>query len=664
MIIRPSPAPVQEAAAPSEYDVYLFHQGTLMQSYRTMGAHPMTDRGTRGVRFAVWAPHASQVSVVGDFNDWNGSKHVMTRIPDSGIWWIFVPGLKAGVLYKFEIRTPAGERLLRADPYAFRSEVRPATASIVHRLGGFRWTDQAWMKRKAAASSYAAPMNIYEVHLGTWRKHADGTLYTYKELADELIPYVQRMGYTHIELLPLSEHPYDRSWGYQSTGFYAVTSRFGKPNDFKAFVNRCHEQGIGVILDWVPGHYVRDEHGLRQFDGSALYEHADPRKAEKPLWGTLAFDFEKPEVCGFLISNALFWMDEYHIDGLRVDAVASMLEMNFDKPRELWLYNEDGSTENRAAVRFFHRLNETVFRHHPHALMIAEDSSDRPLVSRPVHDGGLGFNYKWNMGWMNDTICFMMLEPEQRGPALHKLLFSFLYMHSENYILPLSHDEVVHGKRSLLNKMPGDIWRKYANLRLLYMFMTAHPGKKLLFMGGEFAQFDEWKDLEQLDWFLLDQYDTHRNMRRFVHRLNQFYVKEPAMWEGDYAPDGVHWIDANNTRQAVVCFMRQPADRSKAVLVVLNFSAAVYADYRVGVPYPGTYEEVLNSDHQQYGGSHQINEQILLAEKAEWHGQPYSIVITVPPLAGTYIKLKEMEPPSCTKKNVLPCCLPEAKAGV
>ena len=635
---------VINSLAPSSYDVYLFHQGALLESYRTMGAHPVMENDEHGVRFAVWAPHASQVSVVGDFNDWQGDRHLMQRFPDSGIWWVFIPGLAAGALYKYEIVTPCGERLLRADPYAFRSELRPRTASVVHELGRYRFTDTSWRRKQQAASSYSSPMNIYEVHLGTWKLHPDDSLLAYDELAEQLIDYVVDMGYTHIELLPLSEHPYDRSWGYQSTGFYSVTSRFGTPDAFKAFVNRCHRRGIGVILDWVPAHFVRDEHGLRNFDGSPLYENADPRKAEKPQWGTLAFDYEKPEVCGFLISNALFWFEEYHIDGLRVDAVASMLEMNFDKPREMWLFNEDGSSDNRPAIAFLHRLNEEVFRRYPGALMIAEDSSDRPFVSRPVYQGGLGFNYKWNMGWMNDTLRYMQLEPEHRtGSALHQLLFSFLYMYSENYILPLSHDEVVHGKRSLLNKMPGDMWRKFANLKLLYMFMFIHPGKKLLFMGGEFGQFDEWKDLSQLDWFLCDHYDTHCNIHSFTRALNRLYKKSPALWRNDYAGSGIHWIDANNTEQCVVCLMRQSNDAMESLLAVLNFSANVYHEFRVGVPERSVYAERLNSDHKKFGGSHQINRKPIAAEEVPWHGHPFSIVITVPPLAGVYFGIKERE---------------------
>jgi 1,4-alpha-glucan branching enzyme len=623
---------------PSSYEVFLFHQGNLFQSYRMMGAHLIESDGELGVRFTVWAPSAQQVRVVGDFNAWHGSNHVMSRLPDSGIWWLFVPHLKEGTTYKFEIITPQGDHLLRADPYAFRSELRPGTASIVHHSHNYPWTDHEWTNRDNKSSIYKSPMNIYEVHLSSWKTKSDGTYYSYEELAYDFLDYVVDMGYTHIELMPLAEHPYDRSWGYQITGYYSITSRYGTPEQFKFFVNRCHERGIGVILDWVPAHFVRDEHGLRQFDGSPLYEYADPRKADKPQWGTLTFDYGKDEVSGFLISNAIYLMDVYHIDGLRVDAVASMLDLNFDKPREMWMCNEDGSTDNHEALAFLRKLNETVFHYYPHALMIAEDSSDRPLVSSPTDAGGLGFNYKWNMGWMNDILRYMKIEPKHRGPHLNRLLFSFLYTYSENFILPLSHDEVVHGKRSLLNKMNGDMWRKFADLRLLFTFMYAHPGKKLLFMGSEFGQFDEWKDLEQLDWDVLAKYETHQQMHKFVRDLNHVYQHEPALWELDHDASGVLWIDANHSSQSIVCLVRRGLDDNEFILMVVNFSDEVLHNYRVGVPVEGTYNEILNSDQTHYGGSDQINPYPIQTSEASWHGQPYSIEITVPPLGGTYFK--------------------------
>lgn len=623
---------------PSSYDLYLFHQGQLFFSYRTMGSHVLEAGDGSGVRFCVWAPHAKTVSVVGDFNDWDAGRHRMERLTDGGVWCCFVPGIGAGAVYKYAIETTGGEHVLRADPYGRRSELRPLTASVVGDAETFEWTDGNWRAEQAKPPVYNRPMNIYEVHAGTWKLKQDGSYYTYGELADELLDYVVSMNYTHIELLPLAEHPYDRSWGYQITGYYALTSRYGSAAEFKDFVNRCHERGIGVIMDWVPAHFVRDEHGLRQFDGAPLYEYADQRKAEKPLWGTLSFDYGRPEVACFLIANALFWMDEYHIDGLRVDAVASMLEFNFDKPAHLRVTNDDGSTDNREAIAFLKKLNETVFHYYPHALMIAEDSSDRPGITAPTSDGGMGFNFKWNMGWMNDVLAFMQTEPEHRGAKLDQLLFSFLYTYSENFVLPLSHDEVVHGKRSLLHKMPGDMWRKFANLRLLYMFMYAHPGKKLLFMGGEFGQFDEWKDLEQLDWPLIGQFDTHRGIHAFVRELNGCYRSEPALWELDYNPAGVHWIDANNKQQCVICWVRRAAGGSGDIVAVLNFSAEAYSDFRIGVPREGVYEELLNSDWPQFGGSGQSNRKPLASVNAAWHGQPRSIEITVPPLAGVYFK--------------------------
>jgi 1,4-alpha-glucan branching enzyme len=623
---------------PSSYEVFLYHEGNLFHSYRIMGAHLIECDGAYGVRFVVWAPSAEKVQVVGDFNGWNGENYAMNRVPDSGMWWLFVPNIGEGTIYKYEIITPYGDRLLRSDPYAFRSELRPGTASIVHDVRDYHWTDEQWMHRQSEQPIYNRPMNIYEVHPGSWKTKPDGSFFSYEELAYDLLDYVIDMGYTHIEFMPLAEHPYDRSWGYQITGYYSITSRYGTPEQFKFFVNRCHERGIGVILDWVPAHFVRDEHGLRYFDGSPLYEYADPRKAEKPLWGTLTFDYGKPEVSGYLISNALFLMEVYHIDGLRVDAVASMLDLNFDKPHEMWITNKDGSTDNREALAFLRKLNETVFQYFPNAIMIAEDSSDRPLVSAPTDIGGLGFNYKWNMGWMNDVLRYMHVEPEHRGPHLNRLLFSFLYTYSENFILPLSHDEVVHGKRSLLHKMNGDMWRKFADLRLLYTYMYIHPGKKLLFMGGEFGQFDEWKDLEQLDWAILAEYRTHQDMHRYVRDLNKVYQLEPALWELDHDASGVLWIDSNHTSQSVICLVRRATKQHEFILAVLNFSAEVYHHYRVGVPMTGKYEEIINSDRVHYGGSDQINPYMIQSEDVSWHGQPYSIQITVPPLGGAYFK--------------------------
>lgn len=625
------------AAIPSPEDLYLFHEGNLHRSYKLLGAHVFRWDGTVGVRFAVWAPHAKEVRVVGDFNEWIGTKHPMHKVSTWGVWSTFIPGVRPGEYYKYEIVTPDGMLLYKADPYAYWSELKPGTASRVFDLSDFAWSDQAWQDRQRTTSVYESPLNIYEVHLGTWKKKPDGAYYTYRELADELVPYVLDMGYTHIELMPLAEHPYDRSWGYQATGYYSVTSRFGTPHDFMYFVDCCHNAGLGVIMDWVPGHFVKDEHGLRQFDGRPLFEYNDPALAEKPEWGTLTFDFTKREVVNFLISNALFWMDVYHIDGLRVDAVASLLYLNFGKPRDQWVKNANGGDENADAIAFLKKLNHTVFGYYPHALMMAEDSTAWPLVTAPVHEGGLGFNYKWNMGWMNDMLKYMETDPYFRGGSHRLLTFSFMYAFSENYVLPLSHDEVVHGKKSLLNKMPGDYWQKFANLRAFYGYMMSHPGKKLLFMGGEFGQFDEWKDLEDLDWEMLG-YDSHRSMQRYVRDLNHLYLREPALWELDHSPDGFAWIDPHDASQSVTTFMRKSRKPEETLIVVTNFTPVYHEKYRIGVPFAGEYVELFNSDAGEYGGSGKLNPGKLQAEAIEWHNQADSLHVSLPPLATVVFK--------------------------
>ncbi|MFH5184679.1 1,4-alpha-glucan branching protein GlgB [Paenibacillus sp. TAB 01] len=635
---------------PGSEDLYLFHEGSLYQSYKVMGAQFTEHEGTRGVRFTVWAPHAREVRVIGDFNFWNGSGHTLNRVSTWGVWSLFVPGVGEGEYYKYEIVTSHGTTVWKADPYAFYSELKPGTASRVYDLDGYEWKDQAWQESKRQHSAYNRPMNIYEVHMGTWKKKAEGEYYTYRELADELIDYVAHMGYTHIELLPLAEHPYDRSWGYQATGYYAVTSRFGTPKDFMYFVDRCHQTGIGVIMDWVPGHFVKDDHGLRQFDGEALYEYNDPQRAEKPEWGTLSFDFTKPEVISFLISNALFWLDKYHIDGLRVDAVASLLYLNFGKPREAWTTNEHGGDENPEAIDFLKKLNQAVFARYPQALMMAEDSSDWPLVTAPVYAGGLGFNYKWNMGWMNDMLKYMELDPLFRKGSHNLLTFSIMYTYSENYVLPLSHDEVVHGKKSLLNKMPGDYWQKFANLRALYGYMMGHPGKKLLFMGGEFGQFDEWKDLEDLDWEMLG-YDSHRGMQHYVRDLNHLYLQERSLWELDHRPEGFSWIDPNDNDQSIASFIRMSSDPDDFLIIVCNFTPVTHIGFRIGVPRAGEYVERFNSDIPVYGGSGQMNISPLLTENQSWHYQPYSLRMTIPPLATVVLKPAKLRRKAGTAKR-------------
>jgi 1,4-alpha-glucan branching enzyme len=556
------------------------------------------------------------------------------------VWSLFIPHLAEGTVYKFQIETMHDGIQLKADPYGVYAELRPKTASIVRSLNKFEWQDQEWQKQKATQPHFSRPMNIYELHLGSWKLNEDGSFLTYEQLANELVEYIVSAGYTHLEIMPLSEHPFDRSWGYQIIGYYALTSRYGTPEQFMHLVNRCHQHGIGVIMDWVPGHFCKDDPGLRRFDGSPLYEYHDLNKAEKPLWGTMSFDFGKPEVCSFLISNAIFWMDVYHIDGIRVDAVASMLDLNFDKPQGQWTFNSQGGTENLEAIAFLQKLNQTVFQFFPQALMIAEDSSDRPLITAPPYLGGLGFNYKWNMGWMNDTLRYMQLEPEHR-PFHHNLItFSLYYAFTENFILPFSHDEVVHGKKSLLNKIPGDYWRKFSNLRLLYGYMAGHPGKKLLFMGSEFGQFDEWKDMEfgQLDWQLTEQFEMHRKINDYVKHLNYLYKQQPALWELDYKPEGFIWIDANNAEQSIISFIRASEDPEESIVVVCNFTPKVHDHYRIGVPYSTRMYELFNSDSEEFGGSGCINNGHYEAEPIPFHNQTYSIQMTIPPLSTVMLK--------------------------
>ncbi|WP_216829331.1 1,4-alpha-glucan branching protein GlgB [Alkalihalobacterium elongatum] len=624
----------------SEYDLYLFHQGNLFYSYKTLGAHLCEKDGKKGVRFAVWAPNAKAVNIVGNFNNWNGTNHSMHKISESGIWWCFIPDIQEGTIYKFEIHSKNGRVLLKSDPYAFYSELRPQTASIVTDLNDYTWGDELWEKEKKLKNPLNEPLLIYEVHLGSWKRKSDGEYYTYRELAATLIDYVKTMGYTHIEILPITEHPYDRSWGYQTTGFFSVTSRFGTPKDFMYFVDQCHQNGIGVLLDWVPSHFCKDDHGLRLFDGEPIYEYADERKAEKKSWGTLSFDFGRSEVNSFLISNAFYWLEMFHIDGLRVDAVSSMLYLNFDRTNEDKIFNEYGGDENIEAIQFLRKLNESIFKTFPNTYMMAEESSSWPLVSAPTYLGGLGFNYKWNMGWMNDMLRYMEMEPIHRKWHHQLITFSFFYAFSENFILPLSHDEVVHGKKSLLSKMPGDYWQKFANLRVFLGYMMTHPGKKLLFMGSEFAQFDEWKDLEELDWELLD-YPSHKNFSHYMKSLNTFYKSERSLWELDHNSDGFEWIDPHDYEQSIVSFIRKSKNSNDFVIVVCNFTPIVRYDYHIGVPKNGTYTEVFNSDRQVFGGSNQIIAEPLTSEKVTWHNQPYRLTIKVPPLAMLVLKLTD-----------------------
>nr|prf glycogen-branching enzyme [Geobacillus stearothermophilus] len=608
------------AVGPTDLEIYLFHEGSLYKSYELFGAHVIKKNGMVGTRFCVWAPHAREVRLVGSFNEWNGTNFNLMKVSNQGVWMIFIPENLEGHLYKYEITTNDGNVLLKSDPYAFYSELRPHTASIVYNIKGYQWNDQTWRRKKQRKRIYDQPLFIYELHFGSWKKKEDGSFYTYQEMAEELIPYVLEHGFTHIELLPLVEHPFDRSWGYQGIGYYSATSRYGTPHDLMYFIDRCHQAGIGVILDWVPGHFCKDSHGLYMFDGAPAYEYANMQDRENYVWGTANFDLGKPEVRSFLISNALFWMEYFHVDGFRVDAVANML----------YWPNSDVLYKNTYAVEFLQKLNETVFAYDPNILMIAEDSTDWPRVTAPTYDGGLGFNYKWNMGWMNDILTYMETPPEHRKYVHNKVTFSLLYAYSENFILPFSHDEVVHGKKSLLSKMPGTYEEKFAQLRLLYGYLLTHPGKKLLFMGGEFGQFDEWKDLEQLDWMLFD-FDMHRNMNMYVKELLKCYKRYKPLYELDHSPDGFEWIDVHNAEQSIFSFIRRGKKEDDLLIVVCNFTNKVYHGYKVGVPLFTRYREVINSDAIQFGGFGNINPKPIAAMEGPFHGKPYHIQMTIPP---------------------------------
>ncbi len=620
----------------SDYDLHLFGEGRHRHAWRFLGANPHELDGIRGTLFATWAPNAERVSVVGDFNDWDGRRHPMRVRGDSGVWELFLPGIEAGELYKFEIRNRAsGAILLKSDPYGKCFELRPQTAAVVTDHSRFAWQDEEWMAQRRQDDWLHAPMSIYEVHLGSWQKDENGGFLDYRELARRLVDYVGGLGFTHIELLPITEHPFDGSWGYQTTGYFAPTSRFGTPDDFRWFVDYCHRHGIGVFLDWAPGHFPKDAHGLACFDGSALYEHADPRRGEHRDWGTLIFNYGRHEVKNFLISSALYWLEEFHIDGLRVDAVASMLYLDYSREPGDWTPNIHGGNENLEAIAFLRELNNLTHELHPGTLMMAEESTSWPMVSRPTWLGGLGFSMKWNMGWMNDTLAYMSKDPIHRHYHHDMLTFSQLYAYTENFILPFSHDEVVHGKRSLLNKMPGDEWQRFANLRLLYTYLFTHPGKKLLFMGCEFAQGREWDDNAPLDWYVLD-YPLHQGVQQLVRDLNTLYCHSPALYRYDFEAQGFEWIDCHDAAQSVLTFLRRCEDET--LVVALNFTPVPRHQYRIGVPFPGVYEEILNSDSTYYGGSNLGNAGRLEAEPLPWMGRPYSLNITLPPLAGVIFR--------------------------
>jgi len=618
-----------------EIDLHLLAEGTHKRSFDRLGAQLVELDGVDGVNFAVWAPNARRVSVVGDFNDWDGRRHPMRFHPGCGVWEIFLPGLDAGALYKYEIAAADGTRLpLKSDPYAFRCEHPPSTASIVEPRGGYVWQDDDWMRARAPRHGAGSPISVYEVHLGSWRRvpEEDNRYLTYREMIEQLVPYVQEMGFTHVELLPVNEFPFDGSWGYQPIGLFSPTSRFGTPDDFRAFVDACHAAGIGVILDWVPGHFPEDAHGLGLFDGTHLYEHADPRQGRHMDWGTLIYNFDRTEVVNFLISNALFWLEEFHIDGLRVDAVASMLYLDYSREDGQWIPNEFGGNENLGAIAFLKKLNEVLYAEHPGTFTVAEESTAWPMVSRPTFLGGLGFGFKWNMGWMHDTLGYVSKEPIHRKYHHDQLTFGLLYAFQENFVLPLSHDEVVHGKRSLLGRMPGDQWQRFANQRAYYAFMWTHPGKKLLFMGGEIAQEIEWNHQTSLDWHLL--YDPlHAGVRRLIGDLNRLMRETPALHERDCDPAGFAWIDCTDHEQSVLSFLRRGQRDEDFVVVVANFTAMTRGGYRVGVPRTGRYVEALNTDSTHYGGSDAGNLGDVRAETEPMHGFEQSLSLTLPPMA-------------------------------
>lgn len=617
--------------------VYLFHEGKNYEAYRFFGVHKIK-KGTYA--FRVWAPHAVGVAVAGDFNDWSETANPMTLIAPE-IWEAVVDGVSKYDCYKYAIQTADGRLLMKADPYAVHQETRPGTASKVYDLPSYKWTDSDWFARQKEASVLDKPVNIYEIHFGSWKQHEDGTFLTYREMADTLVPYVKDMGYTHIEMMPIMEYPFDGSWGYQVTGYFAPTSRYGVPEDLMYFMDTCHKAGIGVILDWVPAHFPKDAHGLYAFDGECTYEYSDLKKGEHKEWGTRVFDYGKNEVRSFLISSAMYWADLFHFDGIRVDAVASMLYLDYGREPGEWTPNKDGGNENYEAVDFFRQLNSAVLTRHPSMMMIAEESTAWPMITMPPDVGGLGFNFKWNMGWMNDMLRYMSLDPLFRKGNHDCITFSFFYAFSENFVLPISHDEVVHGKCSLINKMPGDYEQKFAGLRAFYGYMMAHPGKKLLFMGQEFAQFIEWNENQQLDWMLLG-YDRHAQMQEYVRRLNHLYQETPALWEEDFSWEGFQWIVPDDSSQNVVVFLRRDK-KGGEVIAVCNFAPVLRPYYKFGVPRAGQYAELINSDAEEFGGTGQHNAPVR-AKKQPMHGFDYSISLRVPPMSAVILRTPAAKP--------------------
>ncbi|MDQ7823574.1 MAG: 1,4-alpha-glucan branching protein GlgB [Candidatus Eremiobacteraeota bacterium] len=629
----------------SEEDLYLYNEGNLHYAYNRLGAHTMNIGGVEGVLFAVWAPTARRVSVVGNFNNWDGRRHMMRLRGSSGIWEIFIPGLKEGLLYKYEIFSARRQVIMKMDPYAFCTELVPNTASYVYDIEKHKWHDGKWIEARKKKDYHNEPMSIYEVHLGSWMRipEDDNRVLTYRELAHKLVEYVKEMGYTHIELLPIAEHPFGGSWGYQVSGYFSPTSRYGTPEDFMYFVDYCHQNDVGILLDWVPAHFPKDAHALAWYDGTGLYEHADPRKGEHQDWGTLIFNYGRNEVKNFLLANALFWIDKYHLDGLRIDAVASMLYLDYSRQPGQWIPNKYGGKENIEAIEFIRKLNEVIYSYYPGVTMIAEESTAWPQVSAPVYLGGLGFGFKWNMGWMNDMLSYMSKDSIFRKFHQNMLTFSILYAFSENFVLPLSHDEVVHGKGSLIGKMPGDVWQKFANLRLLYGYMFAHPGKKLLFMGSDFGQVREWNHDSSLDWHLLS-YEPHEGLHTFMQDLLRLYRNEPSLYELDCHYTGFEWIDFNDAAHSIVSFVRKDKSQRKLLLFVFNFTPVPHRNYRIGVPSSGFWQEVFNSDSGRYWGSNIGNAGGLWAEPVPVHHREFSLNLRIPPLGMIVFKIELPEP--------------------
>jgi 1,4-alpha-glucan branching enzyme len=623
----------------TDFDLYLFGEGKHRHAYRFMGAHAHQVDNVAGILFAVWAPNAERVSVIGDFNNWDGRRHPMRVRGGSGVWELFIPELAPGCLYKYEIRNRhSGEILAKADPYAQAFELRPKTATIANAASSYAWGDQVWMERLPSVDWQHTPMSVYEVHLGSWQRGPEGEFLSYRQFAEHLVGYAKDMGFTYIELLPITEHPYDPSWGYQTTGYFAPTCRYGSPDDFRYFVDVCHQNGIGVLLDWVPAHFPKDAHGLARFDGTPLYEHADPRRGEHLDWSTLIYNFGRNEVKNFLLSSAVFWLQEMHIDGLRVDAVASMLYLDYSRKEGEWLPNQYGGRENLEALDFLRELNIAVHEEHPGVLMIAEESTSWPQVSRPTWTGGLGFDMKWNMGWMNDTLSFISKEPVYRRFHQDLLTFSMLYAFTENFLLPFSHDEVVHGKQSMLYKMPGDEWQRFANLRVLYTYMFCHPGKKLLFMGTEFGQGQEWNSAQVMDWYVLE-YPLHQGVKLLVKDLNRLYRETSALHYYEFDWRGFEWIDCHDSENSVLSFLRR--SDNGFVVVIVNLTPVPRTGYRIGVPEGGEYREIFNSDSAFYGGSNLGNgDHPLIAEPTPWMNRSHSLSLTLPPLAGIVLQLK------------------------